>query len=177
MAVPQIIAGILALTLGRRLFWLFVGVVGFVVGITLAPQFLPAEPAWLTLVIAIAIGLLGALLAVFVQTVAIALAGFIGGGYIAMSLLSMAVGETGRLAWVAFVVGGILGVILVTALFDYALIILSSLVGAGLIVQAVDLRPLFAALLFVVLFVAGAGIQAGLWQRRERPKPPPPTQR
>jgi MFS family permease len=175
MAIPQIIAGILALTLGRKLFWLFVGVVGFVVGITLAPQFLPAEPAWLTLVIAIAIGLLGALLAVFVQTVAIALAGFIGGGYIALSLLSLAVGETSRLAWVAFVVGGILGVILVTALFDYALIILSSLVGAGLIVQAVDLRPLFAALLFVVLFVAGVGIQAGLWQRRHEPAPPAKT--
>ena len=173
MAMLEIVVGVLALTLGRRLFWLFVGAVGFVVGITLAPQFLPAEPEWLTLAVALAMGLLGALLAVLVQKVAISLAGFLGGGYIAMSLLSMAVGDTGRLAWVAFVVGGILGVILVTALFDYALIILSSLVGAGLIVQAVDLRPLIAALLFVVLFVAGVGIQAGLWRRRRRKSAPP----
>jgi hypothetical protein len=35
--------GILLLFLGRKLFWLFVGVVGFLSGIQFAPQFLPTE--------------------------------------------------------------------------------------------------------------------------------------
>jgi hypothetical protein len=58
-----IVLGIAMLLIGRKLFWLFVGVVGFYFGYTLAGQFLPAESEVVVLVIGLMAGILGAILA------------------------------------------------------------------------------------------------------------------
>lgn len=165
MAILRILVGVIALTLGRKLFWFFVGAVGFVAGIALATQFLEGQSDWMILAIALGAGLLGALLAVLVQQVAISVAGFIGGGYIAINLLNVLGWETGGFAWLPFVIGGIIGVVLVWVLFDWALIVLSSLTGASLIVQATDFGSQITGLLFVVLLIVGIVIQAGLMRR------------
>ena len=173
MDILRMLLGVGVRVSGRRLFWLFVAAVGFVSGLALAAQFVQGQPEWMILIIALAAGLVGALLAVFLQQVGVGLAGFIGGGYIAVSLLNVLGWEAGRFTWVPFLVGGVVGLVLVAALFDWALIILSSLTGASLIVQAFRLRPSMAALLFVVLIVVGIVVQARL-MRRDRPEPPPP---
>ena len=54
--------------------------------------------------------MLGALLAVFLQQAAIAVAGLIGGGYVGFILAGMIGWDAGRLVWVPIIVGGILGV-------------------------------------------------------------------
>jgi hypothetical protein len=173
MNIVNIVVGLLVLTLGRKLFWLFVGVAGFVLGIIIATRFFEGQPGWLILVIALGAGLVGALLAVFIQQVAIAIAGFIGGGYVALSLLeAFGVQTAGTAIWIPFIIGGIIGLILVIALFDWALIVLSSLVGASLIVQAVDLRPGVEWVLFAALVVVGLVIQAAILQREELGPPP-----
>jgi hypothetical protein len=162
------------LTLGRKLFWLFVGAVGFVLGMALATRYLQGQPDWLLLVLALGVGLLGALLAVFVQLIAIGLAGFIGGGYILINLLNMLGWETGRFGWVVFIIGGIIGVVLIAVLFDWALIILSSLTGSGLIVETIELGSRIEVLVFVVLLILGIAVQGGLMRRR-RPRSAPPA--
>jgi hypothetical protein len=162
------------LTLGRKLFWLFVGAVGFVLGMALATRYLQGQPDWLLLVLALGVGLLGALLAVFVQRIAIGLAGFIGGGYILINLLNMLGWETGRFGWVVFIIGGIIGVVLIAVLFDWALIILSSLTGSGLIVETIELGSRIEVLVFVVLLILGIAVQGGLMRRR-RPRSAPPA--
>jgi hypothetical protein len=63
---------------------------------------------------------------------------------------------------------------LVLALFEWALIILSSLTGAILIVQTIHPGTLLAAILTAVLFIVGIVIQAGL-RRRAQPPPAPPA--
>ena len=63
MDVIGVLAGIALLVLGRKLFWLFVGVVGFVAGAALATQLFEIQPDWLVIVFALGAGLLGALLA------------------------------------------------------------------------------------------------------------------
>ena len=171
MVIGRILAGIALLTLGRKLFWLFVGLVGFVFGITLATSFFRG-PDWMVLVIALVAGLLGVLFALVLQQVAVAVAGFIAGGYILISLLNGMGWETGRLYWLAFVAGGIVGAVLVVALFDWALIILSSLTGAALIVQTVQFGPLITALLFAGLFIVGMVIQGSLMRREQSPPVP-----
>jgi len=165
MNILRILIGILVLALGRRLFWLFVGVVGFAAGATLAARYFQVEPEWLILVIALAAGLVGALLAVFLQQVAIGLAGFVGGGYIALYLVNALGWAAGRPPWLPFVIGGIIGLVLMILLFDWALIVLSSLTGAGLIVEALQLRPAIEGLLFILLVIVGVVIQAGLLRR------------
>jgi hypothetical protein len=177
MNTLRILMGAVVLVLGRKLYWLFVGAVGFVLGIALATRFLSGGSQWVILVIALAAGLLGALLAVFLQQAAIAVAGLIGGGYVGFVLASMVGWDAGRLVWVPIIIGGILGVVLVVALFDWALIILSSLTGAGLIVEATQFRPPVAGLLFVALLIVGIAVQAGLMRgERHRAKPGPPAQ-
>jgi hypothetical protein len=86
MLIGRILAGALLLVLGRKLFWLFVAVVGFATGLMLATRFFQTQPEWLQLLIGIGFGLVGALLAYFFQEIAIAVAGFLAGGYIALSL-------------------------------------------------------------------------------------------
>lgn len=174
MDIVRILVGVALLILGRRLFWLFVGLVGFVAGITLATQFLSGQPDWLVLVIALVAGLLGVLLALFLQQLAVGVAGFVAGGYIIVNLLSMLMGETDQLLyWLIFLIGGIIGAVLVILLFDWALIVLSSLTGATLVVQAAGLNPTLTLVLFVVLLVVGFVIQASSMTEREQPPPAP----
>ncbi len=165
MNILRILIGILVLTLGRRLFWLFVGVVGFALGFTFATDLFQGQPEWLIIVIALGVGLLGALLAVFVQQIAIGVAGFVGGGYITLTVANALGWDPGPAAWLPFLIGGIIGLVLMIVLFDWALIILSSLVGASLIVQAIQLREPLEIALFVILVVVGIVVQAGLMRR------------
>ena len=66
----------------------------------------------------------------------------------------------GVYAWLAFAVGGVLGLILISMLFDWALVILSAIAGAALISPLPKLGSELEAGLFVVLALAGMVIQA-----------------
>ena len=155
------------LILGRKLFWLLVAVLGFLFGFYFATQQFGSDPAYLALAIGLVAGVIGAVLAIFFQGIAIGLAGFLGGGLIALNLLEfLGMGEV-NFSWLAFIVGGVLGVILTGLVFDWALILLSSLVGAFLIVNTVDTGSVVAYLLFFILLVAGIVIQTGIKRRRK----------
>jgi hypothetical protein len=165
LAFVRIVVGLGVLTLGRQLYWLFVAGVGFVVGITLANRLLDTPSAVVALLVALGAGLVGGLLALFLQRVAIGLAGFLGGGIFALNLIDVLQVEL-RPEWIPFLVGGIFGAVLVAATFDWALVVISSITGAGLIVQAVSLARPLALLLFFALIVVGIVIQASQFQRR-----------
>jgi hypothetical protein len=171
MTVPilRILVGAGLLLLGRQLYWLFVAGVGFAAAIGLVGRLAQAQPAWLLLVIALAAGLVGALLAVWLQRAAIGLAGFLAGGYVALALVDAAGIELPTLSWVLALVGAIIGVVLILIVFDWGLIVLSSLAGAGAIVHALDLTRLATVLVYLVLVAAGIAVQASLLaQERDR---------
>jgi hypothetical protein len=69
---------------------------------------------------------------------------------------------TGAMTWIVYILGGIIGLILVSVLFDWALITLSSLAGASLIVQALFSQGTTGGLLFFILFIAGVIIQGSI---------------
>jgi hypothetical protein len=176
MSVINALVGAASLFLGRQLFWLFVAAAGFVLGFNAGTEFLGEQAAWLVLAIALVAGILGALLALFLQRVAIAVAGFIAGGYLLLNLSDL-LGFTGGgdglslLALILFVVGGVLGAVLVNVLFDVALIVLSSALGAMLLSQAADawftLDQTISAIIFILLLLLGIGAQWATWQRME----------
>ena len=170
MVLISVLVGVILLTLGKRLFWLFVGGIGFVAAMALANEFLEPQTDLVVLGIALVAGFLGALLALLMQKVAIGVAGFLGGGYLVISALNLLGIELGLPAWQPFLVGGILGALLAYPLFEWALIALSSLTGALLIAQALDVARLLALAIFAVAFVFGVAVQAGvytrLWKRR-----------
>jgi len=161
----SIVIGLVVLTLGRKLFWLFVGVVGFGVGLSLATKFLQGQPDWVILIIALVVGLVGALLAVFIQKIAVIIAGFLIGGYgliwLLLQLLNL---DFNQWIWLIFFVGGIIGAILVASLFEAALIVLSTLAGTLLIIQVFTFSDLVKAILFIVLITIGIVTQVQMWR-------------
>ena len=161
----QTVVGAIILILGRKLFWVFVGAVGFILGMDIAGHFLQGRPDWLILVVAFGTGILGALLSLFLQRVAILIAGFFSGWHIAATLLSLSGWQLSLPPSVPVAVGGIVGAVLLYFLFDWALIFLSSLSGAGLIVQSFPLNQQTQGILFIGLVVVGVFIQAGLMKR------------
>jgi hypothetical protein len=50
-------------------------------------------------------------------------------------------------------------------MFDWALIFLSSLVGAELVVNGLGARPSISLLLLVVLLLVGMVVQSRLWRK------------
>jgi hypothetical protein len=168
MALFNILVGAAILLFGRRLFWLFVAGVGFVVGAALATQWFGARSDWITLAVALAFGVISALLSVVLQRLVVALSGFLAGGYVLYALALELQHES--LAWIALVLGGIVGAILMIALFDWALIVLSALTGATVIVQNLSLDRSASAVLFMVLLVLGVAVQArGLTRKAPAP--------
>jgi uncharacterized protein DUF4203 len=165
MDTLRILLGLTVLTLGRRLFWLFIGVMGFVSGWNLVREAFHGESNWIILLGAILGGLLAALLAVFLEKLAVGIAGFLAGSYLTMELPHAFGWDLGGYWLLLIVVGGILGALLLLSLFDWALIVLSSFAGATLIVRAVHLGPPVTPILFVALLVCGIGTQAFLWKR------------
>ncbi|MCI0475986.1 MAG: DUF4203 domain-containing protein [Anaerolineales bacterium] len=164
----KIFEGVALLTLGRKLFWLFVALIGFQAGAFVAARVFTRQPEWLVLVVAIAVGILGALLAIFLQQLVVAAVGFFAGGYLGIALLEMSNLDSGALTLPAFVIGGIIGVVLVVTLFDWALIVLSSLAGALTLTEVFLPRHALALLALVALFIVGVILQAGWWQSEKR---------
>jgi len=159
-----LVFGILLLIFGRKLFWLFVGAVGFLFGLSIATRFFSAQPEWVVLVIALVMGLIGALLAVFVKRIAIAVAGFLAGGYLIFQLVAMGQPNLGQYTWVVYIVGGIFGAIIFALMFDWTLIILSSMIGAVLTTQAipVPLPNALQVILAVILAIIGMVFQGNI---------------
>lgn len=170
LSVINLILGGALLIAGRTLFWLFVGAAGFVTGIQLMSRFWQG-PELLALIVGLVVGVIFALLAIFFQALVIGVAGFLIGAYILSVLATMLGMElVGATTWIVYIVGGVLGLILVSFLFDWALITLSSLAGASLIMQAFSPPGAQAAtggIIFFVLFIIGVVIQGAIL-RRER---------
>ncbi|MBI5651546.1 MAG: DUF4203 domain-containing protein [Chloroflexi bacterium] len=167
MAILKILAGAAMLIFGRQLFWLFVGGTGFIVGAEIATRIVRTQNEVMILVIALGVGILGALVAIFLQQFAVAVAGFFAGGLIAVNLLDAFNLDATMILALAFIIGGIVGTALVVALFDWALITLSSIAGASLITRTLDLGGGIAIGAFIALVVIGIAIQAGLLSRKK----------
>jgi hypothetical protein len=166
-AILTLALGIVLLLFGRRAFWIFVAVAGFIAGLTFATQYLSGQSELVILLIAIVAGVIGAILAIMLEWLAILIAGFLAGGFLA-STLAVSLGITITSGnWVVYIIGGIIGLILVAALFDWAIIILSVLLGADLIVYGLSItHSTYYWVIFLVLIVVGIVVQAGFWHRR-----------
>ncbi len=168
MPESAVIVGILLLTLGRKLFWLFVGGSGFVVALYITAELMPDQSSWVFLLAAIIAGILGAWLAVSLQWVAVGVGGSLAGGYLAVALVESLNLDIGGPQWLQFVVGGIIGAVLLGALFNPALIVLSSLVGAALVADSLSLGPDSSMVVMVVAAVLGIIVQTRMFRKGEK---------
>jgi hypothetical protein len=164
--INAILGGAL-LVVGRKLFWLFVAAAGFVTGFQLTTRSFQGSEG-LSIIVGLVVGAIFAILAIFLQTIAIGIAGFLAGGYVLQTLLAMLGFEKAASTWIIFIIGGIIGVLLVSFLFDWAIITLSSLVGATLVAEAFQLQRVANGLIFLILFLAGVILQGTILRREAR---------
>lgn len=167
----DLVSGILGAALlvaGRKLFWLFIGALGFLTGIQVTAAIWQG-PEWLLLVVGLIVGVVFAALATFVQALAIGAAGFLSGGYVALMLTGMLGMDIGSLSWVVFIIGGLVGIALVSLLFDWAIITLSSFAGASLVIQALAPQSGNAPLIFLALIIIGVIVQGTTLRNEKRP--------
>jgi len=165
-----LLVGVALLLLGRRLYWLFVGLAGFVVGFLLATRLFGAEPGWGALTIAVVVGLAAALLAVLFQKLAVTLAGFVAGGVLMLRGLAELGHPTSGWWWLLVLVAAIVGAVITRWLFEAGLIVLSSLLGAALVLQSsgLALESSTEGWAFLALAAFGIVVQALAVRRRRR---------
>jgi hypothetical protein len=162
----SLVVGAALLLLGRRLFWVFVLGVGFVFGARLATEFFQMEEGMVWLVAVLVAGILGAMMAWLAKKVVVVVAGFMAGGYLAHVVV---------LGWlpdlmpgIAFVVGGVVGAILLVVLFDWALIVISSLTGAAVIMEVLPLTAPWPVVAFFGLVLVGFWVQSRGLGRKDK---------
>jgi hypothetical protein len=139
--VINLVLGGALLFAGRKLFWLFVGAAGFLAGMQLATRFWQGPD-----LLAIIVGLVAGVIFAFLTSLA--------------AMLGMDV--SGAMTWIMYSIGGVLGFILVSFLFDWAVITLSSLAGASLITQSLFPQGAAGGILFFVVFLLGVVIQGSM---------------
>ena len=154
-----LLLGLALLLAGRKLFWLAVGVLGFVAGYQAMEQWGRGLPPAATLVVALVVGLLGIVLALVVQRVAVALAGFLLGVVLLSLLLPLTAVTLGPWHGVVVAAGGLLGAVVGLALFELALVVITAGAGATLLVQALVPHAPWAPLLLIALWIAGVIVQ------------------
>jgi hypothetical protein len=167
LPVPIISAliGAVILLFGRKLFWLFVAAVGFAAGVEVAPHLLSEPSPMLALTLALVLGFIGALFALFLQKIAVGVVGFLVGGRLAIAVVAAFFLNYAHYDVITFLIGGIVGAILLLALFDWALIFFSSVAGAHLIQSTVQLPATGSVILLVALTVLGVAVQASMMRR------------
>jgi Domain of unknown function (DUF4203) len=168
MNIANLILGAIVLLFGRSLFWVFVAIVGFLVGMEIGQQLAANQAAGMQILIGLGLGVVGALVAIFAQRLGFAIAGFYAGGYLGVAADQSIALPSEPMVW--FVIGGVIGALVAFVLMDWAIIVLSSFVGAGAITAALAPESTTSAILFIVL--AAIGI---IFQGRRLQGPPAST--
>src|ERR1700736_4868299 len=105
----SVIIGAIVLFFGRKLFWLCVAAIGFAAGFEVAAYLVHQPSPLLAFTFALVLGFIGALLALFLQKVAIGIAGFLAGGKVATATAAPFFGRGGDTFGLTFLIGGVIG--------------------------------------------------------------------
>ena len=133
VAIALIILGLILAFAGRRFLWLFIGLAGFYLGYELTTLFM--SDGTVQVIVGVVLGVIGAFLARRFTNFLLGVAGFI-----LVGAAFMQIGEIFGLTelWISlllFVIGGLVGVGLARFSFSIAVIVISALGGAALVMQ------------------------------------------
>ena len=155
-----LVAGVLLLFFGKRLFWLAAALIAFLFGWQLFGDLLGPG---LSLIIAVVLGIVFAWLAIKFIRIAAYLVGFLAGAA-ALPLL-MGAFDVDMSGLFLAGIGGAIGLILVAIAFDWGLILITAWAGASAVVfglqKWIELADsLVATIIFFALLILGVGWQA-----------------
>jgi hypothetical protein len=133
-AATAIIVGLIEVSFGRQLFWLFAAIGGFVVGWFTIPEIYPTVTGNLHILAGVGIALVFGLLAHAYRRLMVAIAGFFifSGAAVLVGRDEGALLANGSASyWFVYGVAGAVSAMLLFSVTDWALIVLSSIAGAG----------------------------------------------
>lgn len=169
-ALVAIALGSISLFFGRRLYWVFVAVAGFLIGLILVPSlfFNNVPEIWQPL-LTLLIALIFAGLSLLLNKVMIAISGAVGLGVFVYSLTNAYLLEWASL--VVTIIAAIAGILASWFLFDWALMLFSSIAGASLVTSGfISIIPRTSGadlLIFLFVFMIGFTFQIINWTREQ----------
>lgn len=165
-SILRAVSGVIALLFGRRVFWLFIMVVGFLAGFIVGKALFPEASVIVNLLTGLALGILGTLLSKFLPVVITAIFGFIIGGAVLVGLVKLFTPINHMVLIILFALGGLISVILTIKLFDLSLVILSSISGASILAswgsEMLAYSNVTQTIIFAVLAIIGIVVQLSL---------------
>jgi len=159
-ALLSIAAGLILLFAGRRLFWLAAALVAFLFTFSLFDILFGG--GWFGLIVAIIIGAIFAWLAIrFVKIVGYIIAALAGAAGLPMLFNTLGF----QMSWFLLaLIGAVIGILVIAFAYDWGLILLTAWVGANSVASNVTswihLGSTLGVIIFLVLLVAGIGVQA-----------------
>jgi len=154
--IRAVIAGIL-LFLGRELNFLFAAAMAALIGFRLTPL-LPAQwPGWYDYVLILGLAIIAAAITIINKRAGYFLSGFLAGSYFLVEYYAPGVLT---LPLLPFLVGGAIGSLIIGIFTEWALLIVSCLIGAYYVTNLFILSPTAEILVGSGLFIIGALTQA-----------------
>jgi hypothetical protein len=167
-----VLAAIILIFFGRKLFWFFVGIAGFLYGSGIVAQYFPSLSWLISVLIGTVVGIVCALMAPYFQRFLVAFAGFIIGAYTAVWLFMRWVPSGIDAIWIVYLAGGVLGFLLAWRLLDTALIVLSALLGAVFLIELLPFVPILNQMAGLAALVLGLGVQIQAYQSARQSSSP-----
>ena len=164
MRVFRAAIGGIFLFLGRELNFFFAGAMAALIGFRLTPLLPFQWPAWSHYAFIIGLALLAAVITIMRERIGYFISGFLVGGYFLVEYY-----EPGVLTLpiLPFLVGGMIGAIIIGVFTEWALMVVSCLVGAYYLTDLFVLSPTAEILVGSGLFIIGALTQVILMQMQK----------
>ena len=165
MLVLRGVIGAIILFLGRELNFLFAAGMAALVALRFTPKLPATLPNWAEYVFMAGVAILAAWVMIVNKPVGFYISGFFAGGYALMEWF-----EPGILTFpiLPFFVGSVIGAIVIGVFTDWALIVISSLIGAIYATTLFRLSQTAETLVAGGLFVLGAITQAILMRMEKQ---------
>ena len=164
MQVLQAVIGGVFLFLGRELNFFFAAAMAALIGLRLTPLLPPQWPAWSDYAFMLGLALVAAAVCLRKARIGYFLSGFLVGGYFLVEYYEPGVLT---LPLLPFIVGGGIGSIVIGIFTEWALMIVSCMVGAYFLTSLFNLSPIAKLLVGGGLFVIGALTQVIMMQMQK----------
>ena len=158
MNILYILIGAALLILGRKYAWIFTAGIVYFITIEVIAKTLTDIPYILVIFIALVFGASSALIASLTKPLAISLAGFLASSYL-FSLVASAYKWLPGQTWTPYLVGGVVGLVMIAAVADWTMLVFSSLIGALMVTRSLAVSQSWILVYFLGIALIGIIVQ------------------
>lgn len=164
LSLIQGAAGVIILILGRELSFLFSAAMAAFLGYRLTPFLPSAWPSWSENAFVLGLAIIAAILTSLDKRAGYYVSGFLIGGYVFNELYAP---NSLSVPVLPFLVGSVLGAVLIGLFTEWAMILVSTLIGTYIIYGILPLFGTAKTLASAGIFIVGALVQVILFQMQK----------